>query len=179
MRRPFKLPFISAPCSSGCWYVCVRVCYICAYTNTAALTCHTPSFCSSQVLELKGLLARALCAQLVLPSSLLPSPWHPSWNQEGRPRTFLPTPSSAGAQDEGVREKDLAPTTHPQRLRDREVASCPPGCRESPLSSRSCARGEGLGLSICLLFSWDYTKEGNCWSYGRSMINVWATVQLF
>ena len=110
MRRPFKLPSVSAPCSSGCWCVCVHVCYTCSYTNTAAFTCYTPSFCSSQVLELKGLLARALCAQLVSPSSLLPSPCHPGWNQDGRPRTVLPTPSSAGAQDEGAREKDPAPT---------------------------------------------------------------------
>ena len=40
-----------------------------------------------------------------------------------------------GSQREG-------PGPHPQRLRDREVAGCPPGCRESPLSSRSCAGGK-------------------------------------
>lgn len=142
--------------------VCVRVgCYICPYINIVALRCYVHfSFCSSQVLKLKGprpvpcvlswSCPHPFCCHLDIEAGI----------RKGRPRTVLPTPSSAGAQDEGVREREgtLPPQPTPEAA-GQEVAGCPPGCGESPLSSRSCARREGLGLSVCLLFSWDYTKE--------------------
>ena len=134
-----------------------------------------PPLCSSQVLKLKGLLTSTLCAQLVLPSSLLLLPWHRGWNQGGRPRTVLPTPSSAGAQDEGVREKDPAPTTQPRGCRTGKWQAALQAA-ENHHYPRAAVLGGKAWVCPFVFCSLGIIPRREI--VGR-MVNFWATVQLF
>ena len=72
------------------------------------------------------------------------------------------------AQDEGVREKDPAPTAHP-----RDFGTGKWQAALQAAENHRYPRGAVLGEAwVCpFVFSSDFTEEGNRWSCGESVLN--------